>query len=39
LISGSFNFYVYESMLRPPFKPLAPPLGVAPHSLRTTAVQ
>jgi hypothetical protein len=26
-------------MLRPPFKPLAAPLGVAPHSLRTTAVE
>jgi hypothetical protein len=25
-------------MLRPPFKPLAPPLGVAPHSLRTTEI-
>jgi hypothetical protein len=23
-------------MLRPPFKPFAHPLGVAPHSLRTT---
>jgi hypothetical protein len=26
-------------MLHPPFKPLAPPLDVAPHSLRTTALQ
>jgi hypothetical protein len=26
-------------MLRPPFKPLAPPLGVAPHSLRTTGLE
>jgi hypothetical protein len=25
-------------MLRPPFKPLAPPLGVAPQILRTTGL-